>query len=50
MKEVTYYGIFEVKKLLVMTGYQTTFSVVIPTIYHVVLMLLKTKRIKFLTD
>ncbi len=45
-----FYGMFEAKQLIVMTGYQNTFPVVIPATYHVVLMLLKTKRIKFLTD
>jgi hypothetical protein len=44
------YGIFEAKQLLVMIGYQNTYSVDIPVIYHVVLMLLKTKRVKLLTD
>ncbi|MCP5008133.1 MAG: hypothetical protein GY941_29975 [Planctomycetes bacterium] len=44
------YGIFEAKQRLVMTGYQNTYSAVIQTIYYVVLMKLKARRILSLID
>jgi hypothetical protein len=50
LKRRLLYGIFEAKQLLVMIGYQNTYSVDIPAIYHVVLMLLKAKRVKCLTE